>query len=41
VVYAQAVKNESKEKQKHSYISITRGMKSSLGAHSMYGHVFS
>jgi len=31
VVYAQMIKNESKEKWKHLYISITRGMKSLLG----------
>jgi hypothetical protein len=29
------------ENERHPYVSITRGMKSSFGVHSMYDHVFS
>jgi len=36
MVCAQVVKNESKWEQRHPYISITRGMKSSCGVHSPY-----
>jgi hypothetical protein len=32
MVYAQAIRNESKQKLKHPYVSIIRGMKSSPSA---------
>jgi undecaprenyl pyrophosphate phosphatase UppP len=41
VVCAQTINNESKWEWKHSYLSITRGMKSSRGTHLAYDHVFS
>jgi hypothetical protein len=40
MVYAQAIKNESKQESIHPYISIARGMKS-LIVRSTYDHVFS
>ncbi len=39
--HAQVVKTKSKQKWKHPYISITKGMKTLHGAHSMYDCVFS
>jgi hypothetical protein len=39
-VCAQTVKNELKQKCKHPYVSIAKGMKSLFGACSIYDHVF-
>jgi hypothetical protein len=41
LVYPQVVKNESKRKWKHPYVSIAKGMKSLPNFHSTYDHVFS
>jgi hypothetical protein len=41
VVHMQAVKNESKGKWKHPYVSLTKRMKSLFGVCSMYDHFFS
>jgi hypothetical protein len=41
VIYAQVIENESKWKWTHPYISIARGLKSSLNTHSTYDCVFS
>jgi hypothetical protein len=41
VVYAQVIKNESKQKWKDPYVSIAKEMKSSPGAQSVYDCVFS
>jgi hypothetical protein len=40
MVCAQAIKNEWKQEWKHPYVSIAKGMKSSLDVHSLYGCVF-